>query len=156
MKKLVRYPEGKRGRYIVPDGVRVIGEGAFHGCAFLERVTLPEGLEEIEDRGFYSCCNLKELILPKSLKVIGDNAFTDCSHVEKLVIPAGVVRIGEDVFSWTNSLKGIWFEGDEPEAGGRQLGHFVPNYPVVYHRKDAKGWPGPGWRGMKTQIYEQE
>ncbi len=156
MKKLVRYPEGKRGSYIVPDGVRVIGEGAFHGCAFLEGVTLPEGLEEIEDRGFYSCCNLKELILPKSLKVIGNNAFTDCSRVEKLVIPAGVVRIGEDAFSWTNSLKGIWFEGDEPEAGGRQLGHFVPNYPVVYHRKDAKGWPGPGWRSMKTQIYEQE
>ena len=119
-------------------------------------MTLPEGLEEIEGRGFYGCCNLTELILPKSLKVIGNNAFTDCSRVGKLVIPAGVVRVGEDAFSWTNSLEGIWFEGDEPEADGRLIGHFVPNYPVVYHRKDAKGWPGTSWRSMKTRVYEQE
>jgi hypothetical protein len=32
---------------IIPEGVKVIGFGAFDGCEKLEKITLPKSLEEI-------------------------------------------------------------------------------------------------------------
>jgi hypothetical protein len=40
--QIVCYPPGKRGSYVIPDGVTSIGSGAFaNGCRSLTNVTIP-------------------------------------------------------------------------------------------------------------------
>lgn len=59
----------------VPEGVRVIGEGALRDCRDIEEVTLPEGLERIENEAFQWCANLRRVNAPESLVYVGVDAF---------------------------------------------------------------------------------
>ena len=54
---LVKYT-GPGGQVTVPDGVREIGRGAFHGCTALTSVRLPEGLSLIREHAFRGCTEL--------------------------------------------------------------------------------------------------
>ena len=59
--ELLKYPNGKDGEYLIPEGVEEIGENAFNGS-----------------RG------LTELLIPSSVETIGVNAFGNCSVLSKL------------------------------------------------------------------------
>ena len=61
---------------VIPEGVKVIDERAFHNCEKLERVILPESLEIIESNSFYGCDKLKKLEIGTSLKVVFLPIFT--------------------------------------------------------------------------------
>lgn len=53
MKELIRYPEKKKGEtYIVPAGVEVISDCAFHNCEFLNHIVLPESVKTIGIHAF--------------------------------------------------------------------------------------------------------
>lgn len=105
-KTLVWYPPGKRDHtFVIPDGVRKIGEfafcnqrwlkevifpesvtvlgtGAFSECRLLEHVQLSPGIKEIPDSGTYQgagvfsgCENLHRIVLPEKLNYLGSFAF---------------------------------------------------------------------------------
>ena len=59
----------------VPEGVRVIGEGAFRDCRDIEEVTLPEGLERIENEAFQWCANLRRGDAPGRPGDVGGGGF---------------------------------------------------------------------------------
>lgn len=71
--KLVQAPPVLEGSYTIPEGVTVIGAGAFFGSS-LTNVTLPESLTAIEERGFANNL-ITSIKLPKNVATIGDNAF---------------------------------------------------------------------------------
>ena len=66
--KLLRAPKDVTA-YAVPEGVTVIGMGAFNGCA-LTKVTLPQTLRTVGLQAFHECAKLTEITFPKSLETM--------------------------------------------------------------------------------------
>lgn len=69
--------------YIIPSGVKRIGEGAFYCCGNIRTIVLPEGLESIGDGAFDGCTGLENLTLPASLKSIGMGIVDHCEETLK-------------------------------------------------------------------------
>jgi len=83
--------------YVVPDGVKEIGEYAFRDAGNLKSVILPDGVESIGYSAFSGCMNLWEMSLPDSVVRIEEGAFWDCRSLAKLVIPASVQTMDGDL-----------------------------------------------------------
>ncbi len=90
---LVKY-NGNGGNIVIPDGVRIIGDGVFAGRLSIESVSFPESVEYIGNSAFRSCAHLGEISFSGSvLPVIGENSFAGCpvetsSVVAKLSVDA--------------------------------------------------------------------
>ena len=92
----------------VPEGVHVIGYGAFQPnlemdgeAERLKKVILPETVWRIAENAFWFCYGLKEVELPSSLEVIGRGAFEYCD-LKQINLPDGLISIEERAFgsSW--------------------------------------------------------
>lgn len=64
---------GNIAEVILPDGLTVIGEGAFKGCRSLKSVNVPESVCEIRDEAFLDT-NITSVYLPARLERLGKNA----------------------------------------------------------------------------------
>ena len=128
---LCAYPGGKAAeRFLIPETVTMIQNGAFKGCSSLKeitipasftsisygafsgcssltKITLPESVITIGNSAFSGCTSLMEITIPESVTTIGDSAFYGCSSLTKITIPAGVTTIGKGAFSGCRSLKEI-------------------------------------------------
>ncbi len=119
------------------EGVEIIGESAFEGCAKLKNVDMPQSLVEIRASAFsgpnslesitippkvvtisvcafYDCVNLKEIHLSENTKEILAYAFLRTKFSE-IYIPKSVEKISENAFSYNTSLNNIIIEGTEPK-----------------------------------------
>ena len=96
---------------VIPDGVKVIANGAFITC-FGGRdiepfeITVPKSVEVIEHQAFAGCFPLKAVNFSEGLKKIGGNAF-GATPIERVVIPASVTEIDPNAFVACDSLKVI-------------------------------------------------
>ncbi len=129
-RRLVCYPDGlKATSYVVPEGVEIIGDGAFRAarlrritlpasvtaigadafreCWSLEEVNLSEGLEIIGENAFWQCSALRSIILPDSVTIIGNAAFSDCVFLMDVKLPAGLTMLGRSVFSHCYALQEV-------------------------------------------------
>ena len=99
------------GSLIIPEGVTIIGNDAFYQCVGMRGIlTLPSTLEKIGRNAFNECCFVCELKLPNKLKYIGEGAFVRCPYLYgTLILPENLQYIGDLAFhsclSLTGSLK---------------------------------------------------
>lgn len=128
-KKLVRYPSGRKGEFVVPDtvtsiaqdafrnssitsiqlpnGVSSIGNSAFYRCRELENVNIPSGVKRLRKQTFYQCRSLKRITLPSEIQVLGDSSFEGCRSLETINLPSSLKKIGKNVFDHCKSLRMI-------------------------------------------------
>ncbi len=106
--ELIRYPDGKQGEYIVPDGVTNIGAWSFFGCDKLISVHIENSVQIIGDSAFSECSNLTNVHIGDGVTSIGTGAFTWCTSLTSLTIPDSVTSIGEYIFSECSSLTSIY------------------------------------------------
>lgn len=168
-KTLICYPTGRSGEYVVPDGVREIGDYAFYSRVGLSSVGMPDSVITIGEKGFSFCNSLKKIVIPTSVTTIGDEAFFCCNSLTSVVIPAGVTKIGkmtfgdcenltsvvigvgvtqiEDLaFTHCDSLTSVSFKGNAPEFGERVF----PDSVLTFHYEvGTEGWPTP-WKERPT------
>jgi hypothetical protein len=116
--ELVRYPGGRQGDYIIPDGVTEISKGAFSGCRNLTSITIPGSVASIGDHTFKYCC-LTSITLPSRVTVIGESAFHYCSSLTSITIPEGVTGIGKNAFRSCDSLTSITIPGSVAVIGDK-------------------------------------
>lgn len=114
--KLVCYPAGRKGDYIIPDGVTSISYGAFDGCSGLTSITIPESVTKIEKNAFMHCSSLQSVTLPDSVTEIEENAFRDCSALSTIRIGSGITTL-PGVFKNCTSLTSVTIP-DNVEAIG--------------------------------------
>ena len=89
----------------LPDGIRSIGNNAFHGCAKITKFEIPKGVVTIGDGAFYGC-GFTKLDIPDSVAEIGSSAFCGCKLTE-IVVPDTVVKMGNSVFAGSPDLVSV-------------------------------------------------
>ena len=98
MSTLIAYPGGKdAAEYAIPQGVQVIGDGAFDSVANLQSVTIPEGVTTIGETAFL-WSQIQSVTLPASVTTIADGAFSYCVNLQSVTLPEGVESLGDAAF----------------------------------------------------------
>ena len=101
--------KGESKNVVIPDGVKVIGDGSPVFGNTVESVTIPTSATEIAEMAFYGCSALKSVTFAEEsqLKKIGESAFYTATSLETLTIPEGVTEIGTNAFYATHALREI-------------------------------------------------
>ena len=125
--RLIRFPEGKKGSYSIPNSVNIIGIQAFSECSGLKSLTIPNSVTSISDYAFpgrihietleyntnavydsYGLLvptdSLKTIVIGDDVTYIGNNAFRDCSSLTSVTIGNSVKEIGNLAFNGCSSL----------------------------------------------------
>ncbi len=77
--QLLCFPHGrKQNEYIIPQGVTIIGPGAFSNCTQLQHVEIPTSVKCIQYYAFSNCEKLTQIIIPSSLERESETAFWGC------------------------------------------------------------------------------
>lgn len=100
-KRLLRAPEELRDKYIIREGVKVIGDRAFFSCEYLKDVNIPNSVTSIGDASFMVCGSLTSIDIPDSVTSIGDDAFRNCDSLTSINIPNSVTNIGNSAFKYS-------------------------------------------------------
>lgn len=69
-------------KYVIPNGILIIGEAAFGNCRDLEEIILPESIKILENRAFQDCSKLKSIKLPNQINSIASSAFNGCWNLK--------------------------------------------------------------------------
>ncbi len=89
----------------IPEGVEVVGRGAFCGCDSVITISLPSTIKDFTG-AFVRMSNVTRISLP-AVKEVCPTAFVDNYSVEDVYIPEGVERIGRDAFVSCIKLKRV-------------------------------------------------
>lgn len=117
--KLIQYPKSKEGNeYIIPDGVKTIGQFSFYGSRNLTKISIPNSVTAIDYKAFGFCLELPEIEIPNSVKSIGGYAFHYCEKLKSIVIPSSVTSIGERAFFQCDKLLEIKINKPEGTLDG--------------------------------------
>lgn len=92
---------------VIPDGVIMVGNGAFSRCKLLKNIKFPDTLQCIGYEAFRWCYNLKTVSVPDGIIVIGDYAFSDCKSLETIILSDTLKRIADGAFSGCYNLKTV-------------------------------------------------
>ncbi len=91
----------------IPEGVTIIGDGAFGECDLISSVNLPNSVTTIGNNAFSGCTSLTSITLPDGVTSIGNNAFNGCTSLTSITLPDGVTNIGMGAFSFCYNLTSI-------------------------------------------------
>jgi hypothetical protein len=95
---LVKYPDGRNGRYTIPPKITDIAADAF-AYSKITSITIPDSITSIAVNAFYGCSQLKTVIIPNSVINIGYDSFASCSSLRSVTIPGSVLNIGNGAFA---------------------------------------------------------
>ena len=111
--KLIHYPRGKQGAYIIPDSVTSIEDCAFESCDALTSITIPDSVTSIGDRAFCGCDKLTSITISNSVTSIGERAFCYCYKLTSITIPNSVTSIKSWAFRDCHRLTSVTIENEE-------------------------------------------
>jgi hypothetical protein len=99
-------PEGA-GEIVIPEGVEVIGDGAFLDQTNLTKITLPSTLKHIPKNAFSGAINLQEVVINEGavVETIENNAFYNTSSLTSFNLPDTVKVIRQRAFNGNTSLE---------------------------------------------------
>ncbi len=103
--------QGRAESITVPEGIRVIGPGAFKACVSLKKISLPQSLGAIMAGAFKGCRKLEDIQIPPGVSFIGDYAFHRCHNLRSVSLPPSVEELGDCAFLYCDSLTRISMPG---------------------------------------------
>ena len=123
--------------FYIPYTVRHIGNYAFSGCYYLDKLDIPDSVITIGNFAFEGCNGLEQVIIPSSIVRIGDSAFEGCRQIQKIDIPDGVISIGDHAFLGCNNLISISFPYTLTKIG-KSIFNGCENLTTIYIPKGEK------------------
>ena len=98
---------------VIPDGITIIGEGAFHSRHQMTSMTIPESVKKIENGAFAFCYSLEEVLLPANIESLGWWAFL-ATPIKSITLPATLTFIGDQAFDGCSQLTEVTALNPEP------------------------------------------
>lgn len=95
-KKILWFPMGKKGEFVLPATVESLGNYAFRDCS-IEKIVLPEGLTQLGQCIFYDS-KVKEVVLPNAMEQLPTGTFQNCNHLKIVRIGAKMKLLSEYAF----------------------------------------------------------
>lgn len=83
----------------LPNGMGLIGDGAFQGCSSLEAISCPEQLVSIGKNCFLDCTQLLTVELSDQIGIIPEGAFRGCSGMTSINLPDSIYTIQSKAFA---------------------------------------------------------
>ena len=105
----------KTGKYVMPDTVTTIKEGAFQECSFSE-VVVSENVSEIVYAAFSYSMELEKVVLPEKLKTIGTAAFVECEKLVEADLPSGLEELEDQAF-YKTGITNVTIPGTVTQVG---------------------------------------
>lgn len=105
----------KTGKYVMPDTVTTINEGAFQKCSFSE-VVVSENVSEIVYAAFSYSMELEKVVLPENLKAIEWGAFSECENLAEADLPSGLEILETSSF-YKTGITSVTVPGTVIEVG---------------------------------------
>ena len=117
--KIIAFPPGKGGKYVIPSSVTEIGTSAFSNSSLssvelsnsvtkietaaftnssITSIELPSSVTEIGGLAFGMCFELASVKLSNATQKIGAAAFYFCKKLEIIDIPSSITEIGSSAF----------------------------------------------------------
>lgn len=97
--------------FVLPEGIQIIGNGAFQGCQSMTEIKLPSTLTGIAINGFYNS-GLTEVEVPEGVTQMGVRVFAMCANLKKAVLPNSIKEISQSTFASCPSLTEVTFGKD--------------------------------------------
>lgn len=126
--RLLLYPTGRRGAYVVPRGTTALLDISM------------------------SAPWLSDVLISDTVTNIGRWTFSGCSSLTRVVIPKSVSSLGAFAFSGCSNLAAAFFEGDAPSTYGGLAFNAKPF--TIYYRSGTKGWSTPTWNDYPARPYD--
>jgi hypothetical protein len=117
MSLLVECPGGKSGNYVVPAGVKSVGDYAFATCRRITNLFLADSVTNLGYWSFSQCDNIKRITIPRSLQQIGPGAFQSCAMLAE-----------------------FYFQGNAPAFSGYDTRVFPSSSVNIYYLPGTTGW----------------
>ncbi|MBR4543886.1 MAG: leucine-rich repeat protein [Lachnospiraceae bacterium] len=108
---ILRSYTGSDQEVIVPEGITVIGDGAFKGNAGLVKVTLPSTVTKIGAHAFKGCRLLRKINFPVGITEIGEYAFHRCHCIEEMFFPDSLTKVGSYAFLYCDGVRKVVLKG---------------------------------------------
>ncbi|MFH7039499.1 leucine-rich repeat domain-containing protein [Flavobacterium plurextorum] len=100
---LLAYPNGKKGKYRIPDSTSVIGNSAF-ASSKINSVYIPKTVKIIKGDAFRYCDNLNKLKIPDSVEEIGVLSFASCNSLRRIELGNSINEINMYILSQNKNL----------------------------------------------------
>lgn len=69
---------------ILPNTLKVIGDGAFMGCESLTNITIPNSVDVLGQFAFAYCLRLEDVVLPSNIDTIQSYTFAGCTILKNI------------------------------------------------------------------------
>ena len=122
-------------KFIVPEDIVSIENGAFEECSALESIELPSTLLQIGSWTFAHDTNLQEVVLPYGIEIIPRYCFYNMPRLRQLVLPKSIKTIQNNAISVVDNTV-ITFLGDKPVIAAKGLPQSANIKVSVY----SSGW----------------
>ena len=103
---LVKYT-GSSEVAVIPDGIRIIGTGAFQDNNKLKKVVIPDSVEEIRGRAFSGCTALNQISFSKNLRKLDHHVLAGCTSLETVALPGRLRTINYCTFKGCSALREV-------------------------------------------------
>ena len=130
---------------VIPQSVRVIGNGAFYGCMYLRSVNILSNDYEMDNSIFARCFNLETVSLSEGIKKIEEGSFDSCKKLKKLIIPHSVEQISEYAFG--KELEEIEILNPNTKIHEKAF-LMCPNVKII-------GWEGETYKTQSIQTMKE-
>ena len=111
---LIRFPAGRAGSYVIPNGVTAFGQNAFEKCASLTSLTIPGSVKYIgsnsmfdEKDWFEDCSGLTSVIFTGSAPAMGTSPFHNAASGFKIYYPDGATGFTSPMWNGYPAVKGM-------------------------------------------------
>ncbi|MBN2703660.1 MAG: leucine-rich repeat domain-containing protein [Pontiellaceae bacterium] len=171
--KLITFPTGFAGEYVIPDSVTTIeekafyssrlksitipdsvtsiGDSTFNNCESLTNVTIGNGVTFIGNSAFEDCEALANVTIGNSVTSIRERAFNDCSELTSITIPDSITNIGDYAFYYCKGLTEAIFEGAAPSEFGTRVFDSASEHFLIYFSESSTGFTEPTWMGYPCE-----